>query len=83
MTTQEIRHNPFKETGKDEQKVYTEGTPNQVLVTKYERNPFARKTFASVKLRDDWEVVMTAFESNKNSIIHASKRLQQKIARKR
>ena len=44
LTTQEIRHNPFKETEKDEQKVYTEGTPNQVLVTKYERNPFARKT---------------------------------------
>ena len=33
-----------EETEKDEQKVYTEGTPNQVLVTKYERNPFARKT---------------------------------------
>jgi 5-methylcytosine-specific restriction protein A len=44
LTTQEIRHNPFKETEKDEQKVYTEGTPNQVLVTKYERNPYARKT---------------------------------------
>lgn len=27
----------------DEQKVYTEGSPNQVLVTKYERNPYARK----------------------------------------
>jgi 5-methylcytosine-specific restriction protein A len=44
LITQEIRHNPFKETEKEEQKVYTEGTPNQVLVTKYERNPFARKT---------------------------------------
>lgn len=44
LTTQDIRHNPFKETEKDEQKVYKEGTPNQVLVTKYERNPFARKT---------------------------------------
>jgi len=44
LTTQKIRHNPFKETEKDEQKVYTEGTPNQVMVTKYERNPFARKT---------------------------------------
>ncbi|HTO15365.1 MAG TPA: hypothetical protein VLZ83_06325, partial [Edaphocola sp.] len=44
LTTQEIRHNPFKQTEKDEQKVYTEGTPNQVLVTKYERNPYARKT---------------------------------------
>ena len=44
LTTQEIRHNPFKETENEKQKVYTEGTPNQVLVTKYERNPFARKT---------------------------------------
>lgn len=44
LTTQKIRHNPFKETETDNQKVYTEGTPNQVLVTKYERNPYARKT---------------------------------------
>jgi len=44
LTTQEIRYNPFRETEKNEQKVYTEGTPNQVLITKYERNPFARKT---------------------------------------
>lgn len=44
LTTQKIRHNPFGETEKDDQKVYTEGTPNQVLVTKYERNPYARKT---------------------------------------
>lgn len=44
LTTQKIRHNPFEETEKDDQKVYTEGTPNQVLVTKYERNPYARKT---------------------------------------
>lgn len=44
LTTQNIRHNPFVETEIDEQKSYTEGTPNQVLVTKYERNPFARKT---------------------------------------
>ncbi|WP_223549972.1 MULTISPECIES: EVE domain-containing protein [Aestuariivivens] len=44
LNTQKIRHNPFKETEEQKQKVYTEGTPNQVLVTKYERNPFARKT---------------------------------------
>lgn len=44
LTTQEIRHNPFRETDTENQKVYTEGTPNQVSVTKYERNPFARKT---------------------------------------
>lgn len=44
LTTQKIRHNPFIETETEEQKVYTEGTPNQVLVTRYERNPYARKT---------------------------------------
>jgi len=44
LITQKIKCNPFKETEKDDQEVYTEGTPNQVLVTKYERNPYARKT---------------------------------------
>jgi 5-methylcytosine-specific restriction enzyme A len=44
LSTQEVRYNPFKETDKEEQRVYTEGTPNQVLITKYERNPYARKT---------------------------------------
>lgn len=43
LTTQKIRNNPFVPSSNDEQKVYTEGTPNQVIVTKYERNPFARK----------------------------------------
>jgi 5-methylcytosine-specific restriction protein A len=43
LTTQNIKHNPFKNSSSEEQKAYTEGTPNQVVITKYERNPYARK----------------------------------------
>lgn len=43
LTTQNIRHNPFIPTEQESQKTYSEGTPNQVSITKYERNPFARK----------------------------------------
>lgn len=43
LTTQSIRHNPFVPTENEMQKAYTEGTPNQVIITKYERNPAARK----------------------------------------
>lgn len=43
LKTQKIRHNPFIPAENDNQKTYTEGTPNQVSVTKYERNPYARK----------------------------------------
>jgi 5-methylcytosine-specific restriction protein A len=43
LTTQKIRHNPFVPADNEIQKTYTEGTPNQVTLTKYERNPFARK----------------------------------------
>ena len=43
LNTQEIRHNPFIPQQDQTQKIYTEGTPNQVTLTKYERNPFARK----------------------------------------
>ena len=43
LTTQKIRHNPFIPADNDTQKTYTEGMSNQVSVTKYERNPFARK----------------------------------------
>ena len=39
----EIRHNPFLPTENGMQKTYTEGTPNQVVITKYERNPEARR----------------------------------------
>ena len=43
LTTQKIRRNPFISAGGDTKKTYTEGAPNQVTLTKYERNPFARK----------------------------------------
>ena len=43
LITQKIRHNPFIPQQDQTQKTYTEGTPNQVTFTKYERNPFARK----------------------------------------
>jgi len=43
LTTQSIRHNPFIPRINETQKAYLEGTPNQVTLTKYERNPFARK----------------------------------------
>ena len=43
LITQKIKHNPFQKSELDDQNVYTEGSPNQVVITKYERNPFARK----------------------------------------
>ncbi|MBK9248495.1 MAG: HNH endonuclease [Ignavibacteria bacterium] len=43
LNTQNIRHNPFVPSDNETQKTYSEGTPNQVILTKYERNPFARK----------------------------------------
>lgn len=43
VTTQEIRHNPFISADIDEQTVYMEGRSNQMTLTKYERNPYARK----------------------------------------
>jgi 5-methylcytosine-specific restriction protein A len=43
LTTQKIRHNPFITNDNGIQKTYTEGTPSQVSITKYERNPYARK----------------------------------------
>lgn len=33
----------FINTNIDEQKVFTEGSSNQIVITKYERNPYARK----------------------------------------
>jgi 5-methylcytosine-specific restriction protein A len=44
LIKENIRNNPFTETKKEEQKVYAEGNSNQVVVTKYERNPYARET---------------------------------------
>ena len=43
LTTNKIRHNPFLPNKDKSEKTYSEGTPSQVLMTKYERNPFARK----------------------------------------
>ena len=43
LTTQKIRHNPFVPEANQSKKTYTEGKPNQVTLTKYERSPFARK----------------------------------------
>lgn len=42
LTTQNVRFNPFSSSNDENQKTYTEGTPNQVRLTKYERNPYAR-----------------------------------------
>jgi len=42
LTTQAVRH-PLSASAEDEaQELFTEGAPNQVLATRYERNPFAR-----------------------------------------
>lgn len=43
LTTRNIRTNPFIVTADQIGFTYSEGTPSQVTVTKYERNPFARK----------------------------------------
>lgn len=43
LTTQKIRNNPFTQGDNGAQKTHTEGMPNQVTVTTYERNPHARK----------------------------------------
>jgi 5-methylcytosine-specific restriction protein A len=43
LTTRPIRNNPFIPSADAAQKTYSEGTPNQVLVTKYERNPHAKR----------------------------------------
>ncbi len=43
LNSQNIRSNPFTEPYKESQKEYKEGIPNDVTVTRYERNPHARK----------------------------------------
>lgn len=43
LTTQNISVNPYASTDTDEKKTYTEGTPNQITQTRYERNPYARE----------------------------------------
>jgi 5-methylcytosine-specific restriction protein A len=42
LATAKIRHNPFLNND-DYETRYTEGVPNQVTLTVYERNPHARK----------------------------------------
>ncbi len=42
LSTYDIRTNPFLPKANVGQKSYTEGTPNQITLTKYERNPYAR-----------------------------------------
>jgi 5-methylcytosine-specific restriction protein A len=41
LATQKIRHNPFIHD--ETEKMFTEGTLHQVTLSRYERNPFARK----------------------------------------
>lgn len=43
LTTKNIRPNMFSKSDNDTQDSYTEGTPNQVTLTTFERNPIARK----------------------------------------
>ena len=43
LTTNEISYNHYLETEIVDQTIYLEGMPNQVVITKYERNPYARK----------------------------------------
>lgn len=44
LTTEEIGQNPYAPTESEEHKIFMDGTPNQVIQTRYERNPFARAT---------------------------------------
>jgi 5-methylcytosine-specific restriction protein A len=44
VTTEKISYDPFRDTITDDNRVFSEGSPNQVVVTRYERNPYARKT---------------------------------------
>lgn len=39
----QFRNNPFVPLSNNDSKKYTEGTPQQISITKYERNPYARK----------------------------------------
>lgn len=43
LTTHDVRNNPFKSTDNNDQREYSEGNPTQIMVTKYERNPYAKK----------------------------------------
>ena len=43
LTNEPIRNNPFVSADSGRQKVYFEGTPTEIRLTKYERNPHARR----------------------------------------
>ncbi len=43
LTTKNIRSNPFEPPANTNQNSFPEGTSNQVISTRYERNPYARK----------------------------------------
>jgi 5-methylcytosine-specific restriction protein A len=43
LATQKISHNPFIQQEDDKQEIFIEGFANQVTLTRYERNPYARK----------------------------------------
>ena len=43
LTTHKIRQNPYAATQLEAKGTYTEGGANQVIQTRYERNPYARK----------------------------------------
>ncbi len=43
LNSKPLSNNPFISTDSGKQKVYFEGTPTEVRLTKYERNPYARK----------------------------------------
>ena len=43
LTNEPIRNNPFVSSDSGRQKVYFEGTPTEIRLTKYERNPYARR----------------------------------------
>src|SRR5258707_13129156 len=44
LITQDIRFNPFMPPDYKNKKIYIEGTPNTITLTRYERNPYARKS---------------------------------------
>ncbi len=43
LSNESTRNNPFVSDKSGRQKVYVEGTPTEIRLTKYERNPYARR----------------------------------------
>lgn len=48
LTTQNIRYVPFLPDEVEDGMIYDEGTPIQINITRYERNPYARKRCISI-----------------------------------